>query len=55
LTLPADTKATLKMDSKMGEIYTDFDAELVKTGPEVKKPPKAGFIKFLYHKLLLQS
>ena len=37
LTLPSTTKATLKMDTKMGEIYTDFDAEMVKTGPEVKK------------------
>ncbi len=45
LTLPADTKATLKMDSKMGEIYTDFDAELVKSGPEVKKSTKSGVYK----------
>jgi hypothetical protein len=45
LTLPADTKATLKMDSKMGEIYTDFDAELVKSGPEVKKTTKSGVYK----------
>ena len=37
ITFPANTKATLKMDSKMGEIYTDFDVDLVKTEPEVKK------------------
>ncbi len=45
LTLPADTKATLKMDSKMGEIYTDFDAEMVKSDPEVKKSTKSGVYK----------
>jgi hypothetical protein len=37
VTFPANTKTTLKMDSKMGEIYTDFDVDLVKTEPEVKK------------------
>jgi len=37
ITLPANTKATLKMSSKMGEIYTDFDVEMVKTDPEVKQ------------------
>lgn len=45
LTLPPATKATLKMDSRMGEIYTDFDAELVKSGPEVKKSTNKGVYK----------
>jgi len=45
LTLPPDTKATLKMDSKMGEVYTDFDAEMVKKGPEVKKSTNDGVYK----------
>ncbi|MFN8256560.1 MAG: hypothetical protein U0W24_12765 [Bacteroidales bacterium] len=40
LTLPGNTKATLKMNSKMGEIYTDFDVEMVKTDPEVKQSPE---------------
>lgn len=45
LTIPAATKATLKMDSKMGEVYTDFDAEIVKTDPEVKKSSDEGVYK----------
>jgi len=45
ITLPATTKATLKMDSKMGEVYTDFDAEIVKTDPEVKKSTDEGVYK----------
>jgi len=45
LTLPPGTKATLKMDSKMGDIYTDFDAEMVKSGPEIKKSTNGGVYK----------
>lgn len=30
-------KADLKLSSKMGEIYTDFDIDIQKTEPEVKQ------------------
>lgn len=45
LTLPSNTKATLKMDSKMGEVYTDFEAEIVKTDPQIKKSTDEGVYK----------
>jgi len=42
ITFPADVNALLKMGSRMGEIYTDFDVELVKTKPEVNKSSESG-------------
>lgn len=45
ITLPPQTKATLKMDAKMGDILTDFDAEMVKSGPDVEKSNKSGVYK----------
>jgi hypothetical protein len=38
VTLPADTKATLKMRADNGEIYSDFDVQLgPRSAPEVKE------------------
>lgn len=42
LTFPAAFKATLKMKTERGEIFTGFDVNLVKTGPVQKKETKSG-------------
>jgi hypothetical protein len=42
LTFPASFKATLKMKTQEGEIYTGFDVNLVKTSPVQKKDEKSG-------------
>lgn len=42
ITFPADVNALLKMGSRMGEIYTDFDVEMVKTKPKVDKSSESG-------------
>jgi len=42
ITFPADINALLKMGSRMGEIYTDFEVEMVKTKPEVNKSSESG-------------
>jgi len=34
ITLPADTKANLKMKSRQGEVYTDFDLQIVRNPDE---------------------
>jgi hypothetical protein len=40
VTLPADTKANLKMETQMGEIYTDFDVQLTSRTPPA--PAESG-------------
>ena len=45
ITFPADINALLLMGSKMGEIYTGFDVELIKTKPEVEKSSETGVYK----------
>lgn len=45
LTMPANLKASLKMKTSQGEIYTGFDVNLVKTGPIQKKDDKSGTFK----------
>ncbi|MEQ8303733.1 MAG: DUF4097 family beta strand repeat-containing protein [Cyclobacteriaceae bacterium] len=42
LTFPAALKATLKMKTERGEIFTDFEVNLSKTGPIQKKETKSG-------------
>src|SRR5262249_41738850 len=36
VTLPADTKANLKLKADRGEVYTDFDVEISKTEPKAE-------------------
>jgi hypothetical protein len=36
VTLPADTKANLKLKSERGEMFTDFDIAVDKTQPKVE-------------------
>ena len=43
ITLPASVKATFKMKSDQGEIYSDFDMDVSKSGPQVDKSRKGGF------------
>lgn len=45
VTLPADTKANLKLKSDMGEVYSDFDIEIDKTQPKVNKTSEPGMYK----------
>jgi hypothetical protein len=52
ITLPANTKATLKMNSKMGEVYTDFDVDLVKNEPEIKQSSENSGFKVVVNKYL---
>ncbi|MFZ6013062.1 MAG: DUF4097 family beta strand repeat-containing protein [Bacteroidota bacterium] len=42
LTFPATLKATLKMKTEQGEIYTGFDVNLTSSGPVQKKDTKSG-------------
>jgi hypothetical protein len=42
VTFPSDTKATVKMKSDHGEIYTDFDMNLSKTPPKVENKQESG-------------
>lgn len=42
VTFPASYKASLKMKTQQGEIYTGFEVNLVKTGPVQKKDEKSG-------------
>lgn len=42
LSCPASLKATLKMKSERGEIYTGFDVNMVKTNPVQKKDTQSG-------------
>lgn len=45
LTFPASIKASLKMKTDQGEIYTGFDVNLIKSGPVQKKETKSGTYK----------
>jgi len=45
LTFPSSLKATLKMKTEQGEVYSDFDVNMVKSGPVQKKDTKAGTYK----------
>jgi hypothetical protein len=42
ITFPSTLKATLKMKTEQGEIYTDFDIKLTSTGPVQKKDTSSG-------------
>jgi hypothetical protein len=45
ITLPPTTKATFKMKTEQGEILTDFDMNVVSSGPVQKKDPRSGTYK----------
>jgi hypothetical protein len=45
ITFPAAIKATLKMKTEHGDIYSDFDVTFKNTGPVQKKDTKAGVYK----------
>lgn len=47
LTMPAATKATFKMKTEQGEIYTGFDMEITSSGPVQKKDSKSGTFKII--------
>lgn len=45
LTFPANMKATVKMKTEQGEIFTGFDVKLTSSGPVQMKDSKAGVYK----------
>lgn len=45
ITLPATTKATFKMKTEQGDIYTGFEMNITSSGPVQKKDPKSGTFK----------
>jgi Putative adhesin len=45
ITFPASLKATLKLKTKQGEIYTGFDGTVVKSNPVQKSDSKSGVYK----------
>jgi hypothetical protein len=45
VTLPADTKANLKLKSDNGDILSDFDIDIDKTQPKVDKTSEPGMYK----------
>lgn len=45
ITFPPTLKASLKMKTEQGEIFSDFDVNLVKSGPIQKKDTKSGTYK----------
>lgn len=45
VTFPAAFKATLKMKTERGDIYSDFDVNFKNSGPVQKKDTKAGVYK----------
>lgn len=45
ITFPAALKATLKMKTEQGEIFSSFDMNMIKTGPVQKKDEKSGTYK----------
>ena len=47
LTFPATTKATFKMKTEQGDIYTGFDMNISSSGPVQKKESKAGTYKLV--------
>ncbi len=47
VTLPADTKADIKMKSDRGEIFSDFDFAVNKSEPKVQKSESSGMYKLV--------
>lgn len=47
LTMPSATKASFKMKTEQGEIYTGFDMEITSSGPVQKKDTKSGTFKIV--------
>lgn len=45
LTFPAATKATFKMKTEAGDIYTGFDMNITSSGPVKQQDPKSGAFK----------
>ncbi len=45
LTFPATTKATFKMKTESGDIYTGFDMNITSSGPVKQQDPKSGAFK----------
>ena len=45
VTLPADTKANLKLKSDNGEVYSDFDIDIDKTPANIEKTNEHGMYK----------
>jgi hypothetical protein len=45
VTLPADTKANLKLKSDMGDVFSDFDIDIDKTPSKVNKITEPGMYK----------
>jgi hypothetical protein len=45
LTFPSTLKSTMKMKTEQGEIYTDFDVNIVSSGPVQQKDTKSGVYK----------
>jgi hypothetical protein len=45
VTLPADTKANLKLKSDMGDVFSDFDIEIDKTPPKINTTTEPGMYK----------
>ncbi|MBN1821625.1 MAG: DUF4097 family beta strand repeat protein [Prolixibacteraceae bacterium] len=45
VTFPASLKASVKMQSNMGEIFTDFDMAMKKSSPKTDKNPEKGVYK----------
>jgi hypothetical protein len=45
LTFPATLKATMKMKTEQGEIYTGFDVNIVSSGPVQQKDTRSGVYK----------
>ena len=45
VTLPADTKANLKVKSDNGDVFSDFDIDIDKTPPKVNKTTEPGMYK----------
>ncbi len=43
VSLPASVKATFKMKSDRGEIYSDFDMKVDQSGPQIDRSNKGGF------------
>jgi hypothetical protein len=47
ITLPSGTKASCKMKTDQGEIFTGFDMNIVSSGPVQKKDTKSGTFKVI--------
>lgn len=45
VTLPADTKANLKLKSDNGDIFSDFDIDIDKTPPQINNTNESGMYK----------